>query len=121
MTVYNNPSCSPRTHYSENQSEMIGQNTDNRWCHTPPPGNNHSPLVPLMNCRRQAPPLNKFHEKYQLSPKFNEYQPMETIGMGSFGKIVRVRRRGDMKNTYVWKELNVSYTNKLMINDPNLT
>lgn len=109
MTMYNNNSSySPRSQYIESRTEMIGYRTTdnyNNFCNTPPQVNGHPPLVPIMNCRPQAPQTNS-NEKHQLSPKFNEYQPLETIGMGSFGKIVRVRRRGDMKTTFVWKELN---------------
>lgn len=104
MTMYNNASYSPRSQYT-NEYETRRYDTN-----TPQPqGNCHPSLVPIMNCRTQVPPSynNSIeNQNHQTSLRFNEYEPLDTIGMGSFGKIVRVRRRGDMKNTFVWKELN---------------
>ena len=65
---------------------------------------------PLPSNFRLSPPSQTSHQCYYKSGNSagaNLYEPIQTIGSGSFGKIVRIRRKCDNARL-VWKELEVS-------------
>lgn len=59
--------------------------------------------------RSSSPPASaEFYDKRRSRLDVSAYEPIQTIGSGSFGKIVKIRRKCDHAKL-VWKELEVSF------------
>jgi len=92
QTIFNSNSYSEKSPVMRLVRSTFGCDSENR--------NNFQSEVKTWNY------IPECNENFRMkSRKLEEYEPLGTIGHGSFGKIVRIRRRGDMKRLFVWKEL----------------